>query len=73
MNTFDLIFYDYQSRHSEKSENDLFMCLRCPVFNLFVKQQEQLLGRCDHVLRDRTRYARGTHALKNKKTPTMVC
>jgi hypothetical protein len=68
MNIFDLIFHDYQSRQSEKSENDLFMFLRCPIFTLFVKQQEQLLGRCDRVLRDRTRYAR----VKKIKTPTMA-
>jgi hypothetical protein len=57
MNTFDLIFHDYQSRQSEKSENDLYICLRRPIFTLFVKKQEQLLGRCDRILRNRTRYA----------------
>jgi hypothetical protein len=65
MNILDLIFHDYQSRQSEKSENDLFICLHCPIFTLFVKQQEQLLERCD---RSRTQYAR----IKKIKTPTMA-
>jgi hypothetical protein len=68
MNTFYLIFHDYQSRESEKSENHLFICLRCPVFTLFVKEPEQLRGRCDRVLRDCTGYAR----VKKIKASTMA-
>jgi hypothetical protein len=44
MNIFDLIFHDYQSRQSEKSENDLFMCLRCPVFTIYIRKTARTVG-----------------------------
>jgi hypothetical protein len=60
MDTFDLTFHDYQSRQSEKSENDFVMCLS-PLSRFYPIRKTArtvLLGHCDLVLLGRTRYAR---------------